>query len=137
VDFTFELAGYALYFTEARVQYNPRQNPPYQLILIGKPPSELENGMQLYRLLFSSVTRPDGKSVLFDPAQQAGDMVIVPNGMVYQTEQWWTGKLQVEITLDVTAENETDLLPGSYQVELNGATVRVEGPWTVDFSISP
>ncbi len=46
-----------------------------------------------------------------------------------------SSQLAASLRLDVTAGNGVDLLPGSYEIELDGASVIVPGPWELSFTL--
>jgi hypothetical protein len=135
VDITFDLAGYRLRFTQAQLERDQRAGPPYRLLLTGDPPAGGQGGSHLIELRFAQVEQPDGETLRIDPALENSGMISFPHGGVGLQESG-SSQLQAGIVLDVTAADQTDLLPGRYRVEFSGVTVWVPGPWELHFPLS-
>jgi hypothetical protein len=132
VDIPVEIAGYALHFTEAWIEVNDYSDGAYVLNLRGQPVVYKQGGQALVMLRFASVARPDGQ---IERVSYSSDLFSLPQGGV-GPESPGSSQLAAGLTLDVSTRDGFSVLPGRYQVELNGVTVWVPGPWEWSWAVS-
>ena len=135
VDILLEIAGYRMHFSQAQIEQDVDSNTAYLLSILGELPEREQDRFYLNSLRFAKVEQPDGQRLLIDPAPQNSGLISSPFGGVGLSEPG-SDQYQVGISLDVTAADRYDLLPGRYHVALNGVTVWIPGPWDVNFSLS-
>ena len=135
VDIPVEIAGYRLHFTQAQVEQALNSNPAYLLTLTSQPLNRELDGKFLSVLHISAFINPDGQSESVDAVNELMSVF----GLYYDrllTENYDPARWNAKIILDGTNPNSLDLLPGSYQVKIDGAIVWVVGPWDLSWSLS-
>ena len=124
-----------IHFSQAWIEHGEEFDSSYRLSILGELPNREQDGFYLNSLRFSEVEQPDGQRLLIDPALQNSGLIDLPRGEVGRLEPG-SDQFYVGISLDVTASHHYDLLPGRYQVALNGVTIWIPGPWDLNLSLS-
>lgn len=135
VDISVEITGYELHFIRAQIERDLNTEPPYRLILTSEPISREIDGKFLSAVNLSAIIRPDGQ---LRTSEGINEMMRW-YGLLYDrmlTENYDPSSWNAKIFLDVTTENRLNLLPGTYQVEIDGMAAWVSGPWELSWSLS-
>ncbi|MGC9348997.1 MAG: hypothetical protein ACP5JG_12710 [Anaerolineae bacterium] len=121
VDIPLEVAGYRVHFTEARLE---ELNGTTLLMLSSAPYRVQDDKRTLFGLEMGTVHAPDGRDVDLETAHSSAGP---------QKEK---GALhQVRLAFDVVDPNTGLIQAGRYNVEIDGAWVRVEGPWKLSWKL--
>jgi hypothetical protein len=136
VDYYLDAAGYSIHFNHAYVQQSDLLNPAgaYQFVLTGTPLIENQAGRWLRELRAGSIRRPDGSAW---PLEGLPKSPYFENNPVIEIapENPGSSVLSASLRLDATAGNGVDILPGAYEIALDGATVIIPGPWDLNFNL--
>jgi hypothetical protein len=137
VDLQVDIAGYTVDFNGAYVQRSDQLDVQggYQLVLTGTPVVERQGERWLREMTVNAIRRPDGTRWVAGGDMESPYHSFIPN-VVIAPESATSGDLTATLRLDVGAANGVDLLPGTYEIELSGATVIVPGPWDLPLSVS-
>jgi hypothetical protein len=136
VDYFLDAAGYSIRFDRAYVQQSDLLNPAgaYLLVLSGTPLIENQAGRWLREIEIGSIKRPDGSEWPVEGFPKS-PYYEYPPSIEIAPESPGSPALSASLRLDVTAGNGVDILPGAYEIGLDGAKVIVPGPWELSFSL--
>ncbi|MFO8037539.1 MAG: hypothetical protein R6U57_13030 [Anaerolineales bacterium] len=137
VDIPVDIAGVQLHFTQALVRRVDYAEGRYQLVLSGEFISSAQGQAAAGRFHFSSITKPDGSTDTAGPYTSPESWHKLGFGGFGCIVSEHENLKEAEIRLDVTKENGVELLPGRYQLVLDGVGLWVPGPWEIDFSLAP
>ncbi|RPI87285.1 MAG: hypothetical protein EHM41_05505 [Chloroflexi bacterium] len=135
LDIPIEVAGYSMHFTQAQVERDLDASPPFRLVLTSEPLNRELNRIWLGALHISSIIRPDGSKGSNDIVNEYMRVY----GLYYDrllTENYNSIYWKVKLIIDVASPDGLEVIPGSYKVDIDGATVWISGPWELSWPVS-
>ena len=131
VDIPVDIAGIQLHFTQAQLRRVGYAEGTYRLVLSGEFVSSTQGQVAAGRLHFSSITKPDGSTDKAEPYTSPESWHRLGTGGFGRIAPENGNLKEAEIHLSVTKNNGVELLPGRYQLFLDGVGLWLPGPWEI------